>query len=58
MTVVAEVAAPHMNLMAEHDRLDILLGGEVIFNRLENRVTLLTVFLNGKSVFAVMTEPA
>jgi len=58
MAVVAAVASPHMNLMAKHDRLDILLGGEVIFNRLENRVTLLTVVSNCKSVLAVMTVTA
>ena len=58
MAVFAEIAASKVNLVAESDRFDILLGGKVVLDGFEHRMTLLAVGSNSKSVFAVMTEPA
>lgn len=58
MTVITAIATTHMNLVTESDRLDILFRGEIILDRLENWMTLLTISLDSKCILTVMADTA
>lgn len=58
MAIVTVVSPSDVDLVAERDRLHILLAREVVSDRLQYRMTLLTVILYGESILAVMANAA
>jgi len=58
MAVAALIAASHVYLVTEYNRLNVCLGRKIKFYRFEDGMTLLAVTRNSKRIFAVMAESA